>query len=440
LCRLQTRLTPLVIASLGLLRSPPPPGNMAFGSVASLSLAAGLLCLVAPCDASRWQAKAEDVEVSLIAELSSLVRTGQPHALEAALRPIYAALPKNGHGNLEPASVPSALDRLFMQRPGWSVKGLKPGSGAEAWVPAYLQKLVTDRVGERGLGLRELAALAASLEDVTRKEAEARLESSYETLGLPVAGRTDRAQVARALRLYAEDYLSGGASATPTEEGEEEERASSTQEWLARLEADQWMAGETHDGKMSFKDASRTVLLIERQLSRFKSQECSSPAAGAAQSRCLDVSSLYLLCCRGSAEGPTSGAPEPSAWMAAWTDFPGLWNFSLACFLLTAVLNALRWLCGCRGMESLAQSEEACMDSASKPEDSASKPEEVAKPEEAVPSGLLGTCAALCVLCAAAVAVDLLDITIIAPALAVGLALLAAASLAPKQHVKAKKV
>mmetsp|Transcript_101262 Transcript_101262/g.246249 ORF Transcript_101262/g.246249 Transcript_101262/m.246249 type:complete len:404 (-) Transcript_101262:82-1293(-) len=403
---------------------------MAFGSVASLSMAAGLLALTSPCDASVWQAKTEDVEMSLIAELSVLVHTGQPHRLEAALRPIYSSLPKSAQGSLEPDVVRSALHRLFLQRPGWSVKGLEPGSSAESWVPAYLLKLLEDRAGERGLGLRELAALAASLEDLARKEATARLEWSYQAVGLPLAGRADRARVMSALRMYAEGYVSGNASDT---------EASSRQKWLERLAADHWKAGGSDDGKLSFQDAGASVLLIERQLSRFKSQECSSVEPAVAQSRCLDVSSLYSLCCRSGAEGPTTVAPEPSVWVAAWTDYPGLWIFSLVCFLLTAVLNLCRWLCGHPSAEGPAQSEEESTDHA-KSEDVA-KPQDVAKPEEeTTPTGLLGTCVALCLVCAVAVAVDLLDITVIAPALAVGLALLAAARLAPRQHVKAKKV
>jgi len=394
---------------------------MAFGSVASLSMAAGLLALTSPCDASVWQAKTEDVEMSLIAELSVLVHTGQPHRLEAALRPIYSSLPKSAQGSLEPDVVRSALHRLFLQRPGWSVKGLEPGSSAESWVPAYLLKLLEDRAGERGLGLRELAALAASLEDLARKEATARLEWSYQAVGLPLAGRADRARVMSALRMYAEGYVSGNASDT---------EASSRQKWLERLAADHWKAGGSDDGKLSFQDAGASVLLIERQLSRFKSQECSGLKSAASPSDCLDVSSLYSLCCPSDAEG----TPEPSVWAAAWTEFPCQWAFSFTCFLLTALVHVSRWLRGC-------SSQDASMDSAVKPEAGAT--ESVATPEEASPpqqTGLLGICVALCGLCAAAVAMDLLDIAVIAPALAAGLVLLGAARLAAKQPVKAKKV
>merc|ERR1719183_2038119 len=91
--------------------------------------------------------------------------------IEAALRPMFAALPKNDEGRLEHSVVRYALHRYFAQRHGWLVTGLDPAGAAwnssqvtkmlQGRVPAYLQELFEQRLDGRGLGLHDLAALAA---------------------------------------------------------------------------------------------------------------------------------------------------------------------------------------------------------------------------------------------------------------------------------------
>jgi len=378
----------------------------------SLFMLAGLCFGRAVQGAGVWQATAEDVETSLITELAGLVRTGQPHRFEAALGPIHASLPRNAHGNLAPAEVRSALGQLFAKRPGWTLKGTRPGE--EAWVLTHLQKLMGDRLGGRGVGLRELAALAASLEGLARKEATARLRAAYEASGLALTGRSSRTEVLRALRLYAEAYLGSNVSA-------------STASWMQRWEAEQWSA---EGGELSFLDAGSLVLAMEHQFSRFKLRECSSLEPSATEARCLDVSSLYSLCCH------STPAPEPSVWAAAFADFPELWAFSAACFLLAAAVAA-----GSRLFRQHATEEPNEVDVAAEGSEEAEANDDVAKPEKAASSqqgGVLCTCAVLGLVCAAAAPADLLDVSVLAPASGVGLLLLAAARLAPKQP-KAKK-
>uniref|UniRef100_A0A7S4PX03 Uncharacterized protein n=1 Tax=Alexandrium monilatum TaxID=311494 RepID=A0A7S4PX03_9DINO len=378
----------------------------------SLFLVAGLLLgLAAPSSASAWQATAEDVETSLISELAGLVRAGQLHRLEAIVRPIHASLPKNEHGNLAPEEVRSALGQLFAQRPGWSLKGTRPGG--EAWAVAHLQKLVEDRLDGRGVGPRELAALAASLEGLVRKEATARLEAAFRASGLALTGRSGRPQVLHALRLYAEGYLGGNASA-------------SAGAWMQRWEADQWSA---EGSELSFQDAGRLVLAIERQFSRLKARECSDLAPAIREAQCLDVSSLYSLCCR---EG-LAAAVEPSVWMAAWVELPGLCVFSAACFLLAAMVTLGGWLCGRLAPEEGGP--EAADGDEAEATDDVVKPEKPAPPQQV---GALGACVVLGLLCALAAALDLLDVSILALAMGAGLLLLAGAHLAPKPP-KAKK-
>merc|ERR1719223_2372812 len=111
----------------------------------------------------------EDVRTTLLAEVEGTFGEGSASSrvkqLEAILGPIYAALPKNEKGYLEHATVRYALHRLFIQRHGWSIKGLDASGGhrnatssavvLKEQVPAYIQDLFEKRLAGRGLGLHE---------------------------------------------------------------------------------------------------------------------------------------------------------------------------------------------------------------------------------------------------------------------------------------------
>merc|ERR1719230_1268960 len=114
---------------------------------------------------------------------------------------MYAALPKNEHNKLGHTTVRYALHRLFIQRHGWSIKGLEPAGGS--WnsssaagiladrVPAYIQGLFEDRLGNRGLDLPELATLASALETLIHNEAKKRLDAAFAAHGLRPTDRID---------------------------------------------------------------------------------------------------------------------------------------------------------------------------------------------------------------------------------------------------------
>merc|ERR1719282_2258033 len=92
------------------------------------------------------------------------------------------------------------------------VKGLEPGS--ESWnstspteilddkIPAYVQNLFEDRLSGRGLGLHEIAILAATLEHLIHNEAVKRLESSYQAHDWPSEVLLDHAQLENVLDTY----------------------------------------------------------------------------------------------------------------------------------------------------------------------------------------------------------------------------------------------
>merc|ERR1719482_1488924 len=103
----------------------------------------------------------EEVQTSLLAEVEGTFGEGTASSrvkqLEATLGPIFAALPKNEQGYLGHATVRYALHRLFVQRHGWSIKGLNAAGGhrnstssaglLKEQVPAYIQDLFEQRHG-----------------------------------------------------------------------------------------------------------------------------------------------------------------------------------------------------------------------------------------------------------------------------------------------------
>jgi hypothetical protein len=99
--------------------------------------------------------------------------------LEAAIRPIFAALPKKFSGQVSSGAARYALHRYFSQRYGWTIKGLQPAgafwsSGMKVTpdvqqinkyiLPAHLEKLLMDMSMKTGFDLHAVVILAATIE------------------------------------------------------------------------------------------------------------------------------------------------------------------------------------------------------------------------------------------------------------------------------------
>eukprot|EP00441_Pelagodinium_beii_P022258 CAMPEP_0197674144 /NCGR_PEP_ID=MMETSP1338-20131121/82347_1 /TAXON_ID=43686 ORGANISM="Pelagodinium beii, Strain RCC1491" /NCGR_SAMPLE_ID=MMETSP1338 /ASSEMBLY_ACC=CAM_ASM_000754 /LENGTH=442 /DNA_ID=CAMNT_0043254489 /DNA_START=23 /DNA_END=1347 /DNA_ORIENTATION=- len=117
-----------------------------------------------------------------------------PTMLEA-MRPLYAALPKNENGELGHGAVRYALYRLFRQMHAWLVNGLTPSG--QPWstskslsdaldlkVPMRVAGLFKEHLDKSGFNLAETAFLAATLEELIFEEAIEKLNQSYDILGL----------------------------------------------------------------------------------------------------------------------------------------------------------------------------------------------------------------------------------------------------------------
>jgi len=168
-------------------------------------------------------------EHTLLAALEEALGSGHRHGtekrlkrLEQMLAPMFGAMVKNEHGQLGPAAAGYMLHRLFVQRHGWFIRALEPANASfAAWntstptsvleerVPDHVTQLFEARLGKHGLGLRELAILAATLEHLVHVEALQRLNVSFQGARLApddVLGNEDASQV---LDVYMAVYILG---------------------------------------------------------------------------------------------------------------------------------------------------------------------------------------------------------------------------------------
>jgi hypothetical protein len=141
-------------------------------------------------------------------------------AIEELLQPTFLAMPKNSFGNMDHGSARYVLHRLFVQRHAMYIKGLEPG--ADTWnsngsatevledrVPAFVQSLFEERLKGQGLGLHELAVLAATLEHLIHDEAVERLKVAYQAHGFSLEERLGEVFLQDVLETYMMLFIKG---------------------------------------------------------------------------------------------------------------------------------------------------------------------------------------------------------------------------------------
>merc|ERR1740138_1626449 len=165
----------------------------------------------------------EDIRVSLLEEVESSLGAGSASKrlseIEALLRPIVAALPKNKHDNLGNSSVRYALHRVFVLRHGWIIKGLgshdvsvnslSPTGVLTDQVPAYIENLFEKRLAGKGFGLHEVAVLAATIEHLIHDEAVSKLGTAFNLYSLPVTSVLSDEDATGVLDTYMTAYILG---------------------------------------------------------------------------------------------------------------------------------------------------------------------------------------------------------------------------------------
>merc|ERR1719336_3664897 len=180
------------------------------------------------------QRRAADLRAAMLEELAVALGSGNRVTeqrlgrIEDAMNHIFRAMPKNAHGNLDHSGVRYVLHRLFVDRHRMFVKGLEPGRKAwnsssptevlEDRVPDYVQNLFEERLNGRGLGMHEVAILAATLEHLIHDEAQERLKAAYEVHAVSVATRLTAKEVEAIVDTYMVMFLMGKSVANLTQQ------------------------------------------------------------------------------------------------------------------------------------------------------------------------------------------------------------------------------
>jgi len=163
---------------------------------------------------------ASEVESTVSSQLAGMANVAQLLKIEEELRPMYASLPKNKHGRLDPVTVRYALHRYFLQKHGWYVNGLGHVNSTEGVAaattimkdraPAFIQSIFERRLQGQGLSHHDLSVFAATLTDLIHSEVGANVERVYAALELPKVGPVLREEHEMATKAYLLTYLSSG--------------------------------------------------------------------------------------------------------------------------------------------------------------------------------------------------------------------------------------
>jgi hypothetical protein len=169
----------------------------------------------------------KDAEQSLLSELAVATKHNDNNnrvaILQASLQPFFDAMPKEKDGRMSHTVVIYMLHRFFTMHRGWTIRGLEPrgvsqNSSAfemQGWMPEYLQGFLESLLGTSSLSLREVSAIAATLEDFIEREERQFLDKVYELLWYPKDDVISKSELSRALEAYLMIYNLDGSFAAP---------------------------------------------------------------------------------------------------------------------------------------------------------------------------------------------------------------------------------
>jgi hypothetical protein len=221
---------------------------------------------------------------------------------------LSVAVPQHSDGSLSHTVVRYILHRFFAKR-GWFVRGLETSDSRnitkgdhrelgdlKEWAPAILQQFLEQLAGGRGASLREVAVLAASIEDLIHKESMSRLDLVFQYLELPnmtlnLSFKLDEDAVKDVLEVYMMLYHRGGRFRYEVNRrGVEQARAffnKKVKDWSERKE---WMDTVRRElypsGSLDYKAAASLVEAIGNRYGDYNEIEC-----GQLKSELLEVES-----------------------------------------------------------------------------------------------------------------------------------------------------
>lgn len=169
----------------------------------------------------------EKLERALIAEIESAVAgnhsgfdSSHLRRLEQELLPIFAALPHKqcaaggSEGSIAHAAARYLLHQHFLRQHAWHVRGLSPARAVSpdakslrSRVAGHLLKVMEDKVGQQGFGLRMLAIFAATLEHLFRGDEQESLKHVWSLYGLQAEDVADGPQVRTVLESFVAHHI-----------------------------------------------------------------------------------------------------------------------------------------------------------------------------------------------------------------------------------------
>uniref|UniRef100_A0A7S1F3Q1 Transmembrane protein n=1 Tax=Noctiluca scintillans TaxID=2966 RepID=A0A7S1F3Q1_NOCSC len=200
--------------------------------------------------------------------------------LENTLKPIYTVLPKTSAGQLGHQAVRYLLHRHFVNANGWYIRGLEPNSDTSSeWMPSFLQESVERSHAQDGLTLREVAVLAASIEDLVHGEARARLQLAYTIHDLPLSDITF-SQAQKALLTYYVAFLKAGNFAAESETEAQDIEQVFKNNYFGWQEAQEWMSKRLmafgENDILSFPTVVQLAEGMGEDYHEFNDRECGS--------------------------------------------------------------------------------------------------------------------------------------------------------------------
>jgi len=138
-----------------------------------------------------------DAKEHLLSVLSGNTSRDALERLENLMRSTFSALPKDSSGHIGHQATRYLLHRFFIEQHGWFIKGLEASEVAPApntssyWVPSYLQGLLEQHVGDNGVDLHAVAALALSVQDFIGRETTTRFQRIRAQLNTPQFATTE---------------------------------------------------------------------------------------------------------------------------------------------------------------------------------------------------------------------------------------------------------
>jgi hypothetical protein len=242
----------------------------------------------------------ESIRMTLLEEIEGSLGTSMNNKrsldIEAQLRPIYTALPKNENGHLGHTAVRYALHRLFVLRHGWHVKGLD--SNGESWnassptgilkdqAPAYIHSLFEERLGNKGLGLHELAIMGATIEHMIHNEAIGRLAAVFNVHQLLPTDTVSAEQATEMLDTYMTAFMLGqNLTGLPLQDAREAVAEmpeifpvwNDLQNFVRDVRANitaSLPSGLGKDSPLDFAMLARIVEVVGEDFGRFQNTEC----------------------------------------------------------------------------------------------------------------------------------------------------------------------